>query len=77
MSDLMISLAAGEINLITGLVWVVIAIALSMLSGAVGCKSHAETQRQASALGGSADLFAKRLEEKQLARRERERVIHE
>ncbi|AUT02250.1 hypothetical protein CLI64_18695 [Nostoc sp. CENA543] len=37
MSDLMISLAAGDINFITGLVWVLIAIALSMLSGAIGC----------------------------------------
>ncbi|BAY34131.1 hypothetical protein NIES2107_60360 [Nostoc carneum NIES-2107] len=36
MSDLITSLAAGDINLLTGFVWVLIAIALSMISGAIG-----------------------------------------
>jgi hypothetical protein len=35
MSDLMTNLAVGEINLITGVVWVLVAIALSMASGAI------------------------------------------
>ncbi|BAY13784.1 hypothetical protein [Calothrix sp. NIES-2098] len=36
MTDLITSLAVGEINLVTGLVWFLLAIVLSMVGGAIG-----------------------------------------
>jgi hypothetical protein len=36
MTDLLTSLAVGDINLITGLVWLFIAIAFSVVGGAIG-----------------------------------------
>jgi hypothetical protein len=35
-NDFMTSLAAGDINLITGLVWLAVAAALSVIGGAIG-----------------------------------------
>jgi hypothetical protein len=34
--DFLTSLANGDLNIVTGLVWIVIAIALSMVGGAIG-----------------------------------------
>ncbi len=36
MTDLLTNLAVGDINLITGLVWILIATLLSMVGGAIG-----------------------------------------
>ncbi|HAZ48746.1 MAG TPA: hypothetical protein DDW76_26775 [Cyanobacteria bacterium UBA11369] len=36
MKDFLTSLAAGDINLVTGLVWLVLAAALSVIGGAIG-----------------------------------------
>ncbi|HAX79641.1 MAG TPA: hypothetical protein DCY88_28370 [Cyanobacteria bacterium UBA11372] len=36
MKDFLTSLAAGDINFITGLVWLVLAAALSVIGGAIG-----------------------------------------
>lgn len=36
LKDFLTSLAAGDINLVTGLVWLVLAAALSVVGGAIG-----------------------------------------
>ncbi len=36
LKELIISLANGDINFITGLIWIIIATALSMIGGAIG-----------------------------------------
>ncbi|MFB2981524.1 hypothetical protein [Microseira sp. BLCC-F43] len=36
LKDFLTSLAAGDINLVTGLVWLVLAAALSVIGGAIG-----------------------------------------